>query len=113
IQEEVTMSTHRRFARIVVTILPLIAMTTGRLAYAQLDVSFPPSVDPSALDPTNPNSELRKTLAHAADVIHGQIDSALGVRFSVTLRNPTDRPIVYRFNGQDQVALGRGMQVTH
>lgn len=53
-------------------------------------------------DPFNKNGQVGKKL-----------DSAMGGRFTVTLRNPTKSYLVYTFNGERQIALPPGYKRTH
>jgi hypothetical protein len=56
----------------------------------------------SDLDPFNRNSSVSKN-----------IDSVMGGRFSVTIRNPTRHVVFYTLNGRDPGGLMPGYQRTH
>ncbi len=57
------------------------------------------------LDPTNKNSGAGKAARKADDIRRKQTDSVMGGRYEVTLRNPTNGPVFYNFNGEVQIGL--------
>jgi len=65
----------------------------------------------SDLDPFNKNSGINKTAAQVDQQRIHAMEGVAGGRYTVTLRNPTRRPINYAINGQEQIAILAGRAV--
>jgi hypothetical protein len=91
----------KKLLAVLLAVLCVVSLTAVAASAGGLNI---PSFDP-------PN--LGQVFQHAEDVIHKQAEGALGGRFSVTIRNPTNNPVFYSFNGEEQIALMPHFERTH